>query len=148
MHWIARADAGDHADGAARLNLVDVDDARLLENAKVRRLFGLGHQAAQVRLGAFAEIVLFDGAITEVEEAQSEPKLAVGGALYHVVPFQDHQEAVRGAFVKLQRGSNLRQTQRSLAFAEQIQNRKRAVESLNLISAVGGRVSHYDPLFR
>ena len=148
VHGIAGPDTRNHAHGAAGLDLVDVDDARLLENAQVGRLLGFGHQAAQVRLGAFAQIVLLNRAIAEIEQPQAQPELAVGGALHHVVAFEHHQKAVRGALVKLQRGSDLRQAQRSLTFAEQIENRESAVQSLNLICALGGSVSHSGPLFR
>ncbi len=70
------------------------------------------------------------------------------GALHHAVPLQNHQEAVRRALVQLERGGHLRQAERGLAFAKQVENRKSAVESLNFVSALGSCVSHIDPLFR
>ena len=130
VYRVAGPDSRDHAHGAAGLDLVDVDDARLLENAEVGRLLSFGYQAAQVRLGALAQIVLLNGAIAEVEQPQAQPELAAGSALDHVVPLEHHQEAVRGALVKLQRGSHLRQAQRSLALAEQIENRESAIQEL------------------
>jgi hypothetical protein len=149
VHRVAGADAGNHAHGAAGLNLVDIDHACLFENAQVSRLLGLSHQAAQVRLGALAQIVLLDGAVAEVEQPQAQPELAVGSAFHHVMAFEHHEKAVRSALVKLQGRGNLGQAQRSLTFTEQIQDRKGAVQSLNFISAMRGRcVSHYGPLFR
>jgi hypothetical protein len=120
----------------------------LFENAEVRCLLGLRDEAAEVGLGAFPKVVLFDGAIAEVEQAQAKPELAVRGAFDHVMPFEHHEETVRGALMELQRRSYLSQAQRSLAFAEQIQNRKSTVQSLNFISALRGSVSHSGPLFR
>ena len=63
MHRVAGADAGNHAHRAGRLDLVDVDDVRALQDAQVRRLLGLGHQPAKVRLRALAQVILLDGAI-------------------------------------------------------------------------------------
>ena len=95
----------------------------------MRRLLGLGHQPAQVRLGAVAQIVLLDGAVAEVEEPQPKAELPAGRALHHAMPLQNHQEAVRGALVQLQRRGHLRQAQRRVALAKQIQNGKSAVEA-------------------
>jgi hypothetical protein len=41
------------------------------------RLLGLGNKSPKVRLGAVAEVVLFDGPIAEVEQAQAQAELAV-----------------------------------------------------------------------
>jgi hypothetical protein len=48
----------------------------------------------------------------------------------------------------LQRGRNLRQSKRRIAFCEQIQYGKCAVEGLNLIRALRGSVSQYESPFR
>ena len=77
MHGIAGPDARNHAHRARGLNLVDVDDARRLQQSQMRRLLGFGHQAPQVRLRAVAQIVLLNGAIAEVEQPQAEPEFAV-----------------------------------------------------------------------
>src|SRR6185437_12194018 len=114
----------------------------------MRRLLGLGHQSAQVRLGPVAQIVLLDGAVAKIEKPQPKPEFAGPRALDHAVPLQNHQEAVCRALVQLQRGRNLRQAQRHIAFSQQIQYGKRAVESLNLIGTLRGSVSHIGPLYR
>src|SRR6185437_12963067 len=114
----------------------------------MRRLLGLGHQSAQVRLGPVAQIVLFDGAVAKIEKPQPKPEFAGPRALDHAVPLQNHQEAVCRALVQLQRGRNLRQAQRHIAFSQQIQYGKRAVQSLNLVGALRGSVSHIGPLYR
>jgi hypothetical protein len=75
---------------------------RAFQNAQVRGLFRLSHQAAQVRLGAIAKIVLLNGAVTEVKQPQPQAELAGCGPLNHAVPLQNHQKAVRGALVQLQ----------------------------------------------
>jgi hypothetical protein len=55
-----------------------------------------------MRLGTVAQVILLDGAIAEVEEAQAEPEFAVDRALNHAVPLKNHEEAVRRAFMQLQ----------------------------------------------
>ena len=90
----------------------------------MRGLLGLSHQAAQVRLGAVAQVVLLNCAIAKVKEAQTKAKLAAGGALDHVVAFQHHQEAVRGALVKLQGAGHMGQAERRVALAQQVKNGK------------------------
>jgi hypothetical protein len=102
----------------------------------VRRLFGLGNQAAQVRLRAVAQIVLLNRPVAEVEQPQPQAELAVRGALHHAVPLQNHQEAVRRALVQLQRRGHLRQAERRLALAKQIQYGKSPVEGLNFVGAL------------
>ena len=109
-----------------------------LKNAQVRGLLGLGHQAAQVRLGAVAQIVLLDGAVAEIEEPQAQAELAARGALHHAVPLQNHQKAVRGALVQLQGRGNLRQSQRRIALPKQIQYGKSPVQGLNFVGALRG----------
>jgi len=64
------------------------------------------------------------------------------------VPLQNHQEAMRCALVQLQRGRNLRQAERRLAFAKQIEYGECAVESLNFVSPLWKSVSQIDPLFQ
>ena len=86
MHRVTGADAGNHAHRAGRLDLVDVNDVRGLQDAQVRGLFGFGHQAAQMRLGAVAQIELLDGPVSQVKELQPQAEFAVGGALHHAMP--------------------------------------------------------------
>ena len=50
-----------------RLNLVDINHARRLENTKVRGFLRLGYEPPQMRLGPFAEIVLLDCPVAEVK---------------------------------------------------------------------------------
>jgi hypothetical protein len=148
MHGIAGSDARNHTDRTRGLNLVDVDHAGLFEDAQVSRFLGFGDETAQVGLSALAEIVLLNGAVSEVEEAETEAELSGGGPLNHAVALQHHEEAVRGALVQLQRRCNLGQTQGNLALAKQIKYSKGTVECLNFICPLRGGVSHFDPLFR
>ena len=101
----------------------------------MRGLLGLVDQAAQVRLGAVAQVVLLNGPVAQVKQPQTEAELACGGAFHHAVPLQNHQEAVRGALVQLQGRRNLRQSQRCIALREQIQNGKSPVQGLNFVGA-------------
>jgi hypothetical protein len=101
MNGIARPDARNHAHGAPGLDLVDVNDACLLEDAQVGRFFGLGNQAAQVGLSTIAQIVLLDCAISKIKQPETQAKLSIGGALDHVMPLENHQKPVRRALVKL-----------------------------------------------
>ena len=64
--------------------------------------------------------------------------LPAAGALHHAVPLQNHQKTVRGAFVQLQGRGNLRQSQRSIALTQQIQNGKSPVQGLNLYKCLAG----------
>ena len=75
MHWVAGADPRDHSDRSRRLDLIDINDARLFQNAQVRCLLGLRNQAAKVRLSSFAKIILLDRAISvgRVEELDGTP---------------------------------------------------------------------------
>ena len=58
------------------------------------------------------------------------------------MPLQNHQKAVRGALMQLQRRGNLRQSQRRIAFSEQVQNGKGPVQGLNFVGALRSGVSH------
>jgi hypothetical protein len=91
---------------------------------------------------------LFDRPIAEIKKAQPQPELAAGRPFHHVMAFQHHQEAVRGTFVKLERGGHLRQAKRGLALAEKVEDRERAIQSLNLVCALGRSISHSGPQFR
>jgi hypothetical protein len=64
--------------------------------------FGFGYESAKMRLSAVAQVILFDGAVPEVEQSEAEAKLSGRGSLHHAVPLKDHQEAVGSAFVQLQ----------------------------------------------
>ena len=148
MHRIAGANPRNHAHRTGRFDLVDVDNARLLENTQMRGLLRLGNQAAKVRLRTLAQVILLNGTIAKIEKTKSEPELAVARALNHVVPLEDHQEAVRRALVQLQRRRYLRQSQRRFAFAKQIQNGESPVQSLNFVCTLRCCVSHFGLLFR
>lgn len=148
MHRIAGADAGNHAHGPGRLNFVDINDPRRLQDAQMRSLLGLRHQTTQVRLSAFPQVILLNGAVAEIKEPQPEPEFSVAGPLDHPVPLQNHQKTVRGAFVQAQGCRHLRQSQRGITLAEQIQDRKGAVQSLYFVGALQGFVSQYGPRFR
>jgi hypothetical protein len=63
------------------------------------------------------------------------------------VPFQNHQKAVRSAFVQLEQRGNLRQTLWRIALAKQIQNGECPVKGLNFVSALRRSVSHYGSPF-
>src|SRR5208337_3569349 len=78
----------------------------------------------------------------------AQAELAVGRAFHHVVPLQNHQKTVRGALVQLQGGGHLRQSQRRVALAEQIQYGEGPVQGLYFVGALRGSVSHFGPLFR
>ena len=138
MDRVTCADAGNHADTARGLDFVYVNYVGSLENAEVRGLLGFGNEAAEMGLGAVAEVVLFDGAVAEVEEAQAEAELAGGGALDHAVTLEDHEEAMGGALVKLQSGGNLGQAEGGIALAEQVEYGKGPVEGLDFVGACGG----------
>jgi hypothetical protein len=101
MHRVTGPDAGNHPHRAGWLDLIYIDNARCLQNAQMRCLLGLGHQAAQMRLGAVPEVVLLNGSIAKVEKAQAQAELAARGALNHAVPLQNHEKAMGGALVKL-----------------------------------------------
>jgi hypothetical protein len=130
-----------------RLNLVDIDDARSLQNAQVGCFLRFGNQAPEMRLGAITQVVLLDGAITKVEQTEAQAKLTACGPLHHTVLFEDHQKAVRCAFVQLQSRGNLSQTKGRIALREQIENGKCPVQCLNLIGALGACISHCGPQF-
>jgi hypothetical protein len=145
---VAGADARNHADGAGGFNLVNVDNARRFKQGEVRCFLGFSNEAAQVRLGAIAEVVLLDGAIAKIEKAKAEAEFSVGRALDHAMALKNHEEAVRSAFVQLQRSGNLCQSERGFTFAEQVENGKGTIEGLDFVGALGSGVSHVDPLFR
>jgi hypothetical protein len=98
-----------------------------------------------VRLSALAKVVLLDGAIAKVEEPQAEAKFSAGGALNHVMTLKNHEEAVRRAFVQLERGSHLRESERCIAFSEQVKDCKCTIQGLNFVCSLGSGVSHYEP---
>ena len=147
MHGIAGADAGNHAHRVSRLDLIDVDHARRLKDAKVRSLLGFRNQAAQVWLGTISQVVLLDSAIAKVKQSQAETKLAVGRAFHHAMALKNHEKAVGRAFVQLQRRSNLRQSERRAALTEQIQDRKGPVKRLHFVNTLRSGVAHIGPLF-
>ena len=145
MDWVTCADAGDHADGARGLDFVDVNDVGALENAEVRGLLGFCDEAAEMGLGAVAEVVLLNGAVAEVEEAQAETELAGGGALDHAMALENHEESMGGALVKLQSRSDLRQAEGGIALAEKVEYGKGPVEGLDFVGTCGGCVAHSAP---
>jgi hypothetical protein len=62
----------------------------------------------------------------------------VRGALHHAVMLQNHQKAVRGALVQLQGRGYLRQSQRHIALAQQIQIRQMPGPGPELYSFLAG----------
>jgi hypothetical protein len=62
--------------------------------------------------------------------------------------FEDHEEAVGGAFVQLERGRYLCKAERRVTFTKEIKDGKGPVEGLDFVGTVGGCVSHYGLPFR
>jgi len=96
-----RADAGDHADAAARLNFVQIDDLILVHYAQVRGLFHLGNETPHVGFSRLAQIVLLQDMRAVFQQSQPKPEPATACSLDHPVMFQNHQETMHRAFMKL-----------------------------------------------
>src|SRR5262245_45640014 len=104
MKWRTASNARVHLQGLVALDLVDVDDLPLVEDAQVYGLFGGQHQRSQERPGDLADGPPAGRERADLEGFEPEAVTLGVGILAHVAARRERREQpVDGALAETQR---------------------------------------------
>ena len=133
MHRVTLSHGRRHANAALGFNFVDIEHLAVVEDAKVDRLFRVGHQFFKVRPRTEAYIEARKRPDAEIVQLHSKSVMPRLVPVNQSMPFQVHHQAVDRALMHFHDGGDFRQAGVIARLCQGIDNGESTVEDLHSI---------------